>query len=106
MYDKLNNPLYDSNDEPLYEICPCCGFQSGYDDMPVFSSQGLNENGSKKLIIKYPHRKEALKLFKDRWISSGCKWFSKSKKPPENWNSKVQLALVENKELKDKKRNF
>lgn len=31
-YDKLLEPPYDEYNNPSYEICPCCGFEYGFDD--------------------------------------------------------------------------
>ena len=33
-YDGLYEPPYNEKGSGSYEICPCCGFQFGYDDFP------------------------------------------------------------------------
>ncbi len=32
-YDDLEEPPYDNDGDPSYEICSCCGFQYGFDDL-------------------------------------------------------------------------
>lgn len=31
-FDKLDEPAYDNDNDPSFEICPCCRFQFGDDD--------------------------------------------------------------------------
>ena len=62
--NELFEPPYDENGYGSYEICPCCGFQFGYDD--------------------FPNKTEQISLWRERWISEGCKWFSTSRKQGEN----------------------
>ena len=33
-YNGLYHPPYNQDGDGSYEICPCCGFQLGYDDFP------------------------------------------------------------------------
>jgi hypothetical protein len=72
-YQELYEPPYDNRGVPSDEICPCCGFHYGFDD-----------DG-------YSNKEEAFKLWLDKWIKDGCPWFSKSRKPPKNWNPAEQL---------------
>lgn len=60
-YDGLDEPPYDEDGFGLYEICPCCGFQYGYDD--------------------FPNKDEQIKLWRQKWIDGGCQWFDESAKP-------------------------
>ncbi len=53
------------------EICPCCGFQFGYDD--------------------YPDKEIAQMNWRKKWIDGGFLWYSKSRMPPEEWDGHKQL---------------
>ncbi len=70
-YDSLFEPPYSSKGSGSYEICPCCGFQFGYDD--------------------YPNKEDQIKEWRQKWISNGYPWFSKKRKPPADWNPIEQL---------------
>lgn len=70
-YDNLFEPPYDSDGYGSDEICPCCGFHFGYDD--------------------YPNKEKQITEWRQRWISDGCQWFSKKRKPPIDWMPKDQL---------------
>lgn len=59
-YDKLFVPPYDDS-IGSDEICPCCGFQFDCND--------------------FPNKKNQIKLWREKWIEEGCKWFSKYRKP-------------------------
>lgn len=60
-YDGLYEPPYDEDGIGSYEICLCCGLQFGYDD--------------------FPNKDELIKLWRQKWIDGGRKWFSKCRKP-------------------------
>ena len=66
------NP-YNQRKEPSYEICPCCGFEFGFDSA-----------GSKESLIEY----------RQRWIKDGARWFIERLKP-ENWDLEAQLKNIE-----------
>ncbi|WP_154890075.1 hypothetical protein [Longibaculum muris] len=68
-YDKLLEPPYDEYNNPSYEICPCCGFEYGFDD------QDQNFD-----FIAY----------RENWLLSGAKWFLPQEKP-DNWDLSAQL---------------
>lgn len=68
-YDKLLEPPYDECNNPSYEICPCCGFEYGFDD------QDRNFD-----FIAY----------REKWLLSGAKWFQCQEKP-DDWDLNVQL---------------
>ncbi len=71
-WDRLTGPPYDRNGNPSYEICCCCGFEFGFDDL----SNGLTFNS-----------------YRTAWIDRGMPWFNPSDKPPM-WNAGVQLGRV------------
>ncbi len=54
----------------LYNICPCCGTEFDLDDDDA-SHEELRE----------------------RWIASGCPWFSRYTLPPGLWEPTQQLVL-------------
>ncbi|MEW4415272.1 hypothetical protein [Clostridium sp. AN503] len=70
-YNGLFEKPYDENGNGSYEICPCCDFEFGCDD--------------------FPDKEKQQDMWKQKWIDSGCKWFSKSRKPPEGWDAHIQL---------------
>lgn len=75
-YDKLSEPPYDKFGDPSYEICPCCGFEFGYDDL--------------NLGFDY-------KTYRGIWIGNGAKWFSEEEKPNE-WDLERQLHNIKESE--------
>ena len=68
-YIGLYEQPYDENGCASYEICPCCGFEFGFDDR----DQG-----------------KSFEQYREKWISDGAQWFNK-KKQPDNWNLEEQL---------------
>lgn len=69
-YDELFEPPYDEEGIASDEICPSCGFHFGYDD--DFEKSIYNE-------------------WRNKWLNSGCKWFSNGRKQPINWNPHEQI---------------
>ncbi len=70
-YDGLFDPPYDSDGSGSDEICPCCGFQFGYDD--------------------FPNKEEQIQEWRQKWISNGYPWFSNGRKRPADWDPIEQL---------------
>lgn len=70
-YKGLYEAPYNTDGYGSDEICPCCGFQFGYDD--------------------YPNKIEGQKKWRLNWINSGYPWFSKSRLAPNGWDGKKQL---------------
>ncbi|MDF9825351.1 hypothetical protein M2475_001806 [Breznakia sp. PF5-3] len=68
-YLGLYEKPYDKNGCASYEICPCCGFQFGFDD----KDQG-----------------KTFESYRIKWISDGAQWSNK-KKQPRNWSLEEQL---------------
>ena len=56
---------------PLYEICPCCGVESGYEDGTA----------------------SAIHAYRQAWLAKGKPWFS-PKCQPAHWNVVRQLENV------------
>lgn len=80
-YDELLEPPYDEYNIPSYEICPCCGFEYGFDD------QDLNFD-----FITY----------REKWLLSGAKWVQCQEKP-DDWNLDTQLKnLIDSLQFNDK----
>lgn len=69
-YDGLFEPPYNSHGYGSYEICPCCGFEFGYDD--------------------YPNKEEQIMKWRKKWIADGYPWFSPEDKPVD-WNLPEQF---------------
>jgi hypothetical protein len=65
-----------SRDSASDEICPCCGIQFGYDDVTGDDADA---------------RSLAYERWRAEWIAAGSRWFSKSRKPPADWNAQQQL---------------
>ncbi|MEW5953608.1 MAG: hypothetical protein AB1815_07690 [Bacillota bacterium] len=71
-YEKLYEPAYNKYGYGSHEICPCCGYQFGYDD----DDQGISHEE-----------------YRNNWLKSGAKWFDASTKP-DNWDAKTQLLRI------------
>jgi len=69
----LKEAPYDRQNSPSYEICPCCGFEFGFDE----------EIGQ-----------DAFLAFRRRWIEQGALWFMPKLKP-KNWDLKRQLQNLD-----------
>lgn len=81
-YNKLEEIPYDKCGNASYEICPCCGFEFGFDDY----SEG-----------------NSFHEYRNQWIESGAEWFHKSSKP-KKWAIKDQLKNIDIfKDLQSKK---
>jgi hypothetical protein len=60
-----------------HEICPACGFESGFTD----DDQGISYED-----------------WRERWVAEGCRWFSESKARPKRWNPMQDMhALLKRK---------
>ena len=56
-----------------YEICPCCGFQFGYDD----EDQDISDEEWRR-----------------RWVAKGMPWFARTRRPPPGWDPVEQLRRL------------
>ena len=56
---------------PLFEICPCCGVEFGYEDCTPASTE----------------------RYRKKWISEGCAWFRPDDRPAD-WDLSNQLKNV------------
>jgi hypothetical protein len=75
-YDGLEEEQYNSEGGwPTFCVCPCCGFESGFDDDAKNEPQTIEE-------------------YRDYWIKLGSMWFSPSTKKPKDWNLKTQLKQI------------
>lgn len=69
---RLDEPPWgDDGASPQYDICPCCGCESGYWDCTP----------------------EAARMNRQKWLAAGAKWFH-PEKTPEGWNLEQQLACI------------
>lgn len=78
-YDCLYEPPW-SDGVGSDEICPSCGTHFGYDDS-ASGDAGLREARHREL--------------RARWMDGGCCWFSRTRKPPEQWDPCVQVSIFE-----------
>ena len=72
-YEGLNAPPKDQFGCPTYEICPCCGFEFGFDD----DSEGLSYQD-----------------YRDKWLKAGAPWFSRVEPRPDNLDLVAQLKRI------------
>ncbi|MBG9768529.1 hypothetical protein [Bacillus vallismortis] len=61
----LTEPAYDKQGHHSYEICPCCGFQFGFDDYEM-----QREDGS------YLEPSESIIAYRKNWLADGAVIFS------------------------------
>ncbi len=73
-YSKLSDTPYDECGFPTYIICPCCGFEFGFDD----ESNGFS-----------------FEEYRNKWIANGFVFFNKKKKP-HLWNINMLKKQLEN----------
>jgi hypothetical protein len=66
-FDGLKEVPYDEHGAPSYEICPCCGFEFGFE-----------EQGDRA-------------RFREDWLRKGAPWFCPDLKPA-GWDLQKQLA--------------
>jgi hypothetical protein len=65
----LKEPPYGKENLPTYEICPCCGFEFGFDG---------------------DNNQDVFSAFRKLWIDSGANWFIANQKPV-HWDMQKQL---------------
>jgi hypothetical protein len=70
-WPELPKPPRHASGGASFELCPCCGFEFGYDD----DAQGLTYAQARA-----------------RWIADGMTWWSASRLAPPGWNAAQQLA--------------
>lgn len=58
---------------PIYDYCPCCGVEHGYQDA---SPKGA-------------------RTFREAWLTAGARWAEPETRPP-NWSLDAQLVQVPN----------
>jgi hypothetical protein len=69
---KLEDPPWGLDGEtPLYEYCPCCGVEFGYQDASALGAR----------------------TFREKWLASGAEWSEPKEKPPD-WDLVKQLEHV------------
>lgn len=72
-WDQLSEEPYDRDGNPSYEICPCCGFEFGFDD------------GSNQVTFAE---------YRKKWLEKGAPWFDPDARPA-HWNLQEQLGNLE-----------
>lgn len=72
-WPKLHESPRNESGGASHELCPSCGFEFGFDD----DDQGLTYEQARA-----------------RWISTGMKWWSPSRKAPQHWDAERQLKAA------------
>jgi len=70
-FNELDLPQYTEEGGPMFNICSCCGFQSGYHDLD---------------------REITIEEYRQQWIDKGAKWTFPPR--PKDWDVKVQLQNI------------
>lgn len=70
-WPELREPPRNEEGGASYEICPCCGFEFGFDD----DSEGLS-----------------YAMARARWREAGMPWWSAARPAPAHWDAARQLA--------------
>jgi hypothetical protein len=70
-WPELHEPPRCETGGASFEICPCCGFEFGFDD----DAQGITYAQARTL-----------------WIAAGTPWWSNARPAPPGWNPTHQLA--------------
>lgn len=71
-FNALAEPAFDEHNMPSYEVCPCCGFEFGFD----------SQNDPAEF-----------KRYRDTWMDSGAIWFISTRKP-KGWNKQKQFNNI------------
>jgi hypothetical protein len=82
-YRGLSKPPYERESGASDEICSSCGIQYGFDDA-----------GRDEVYEDMMFKEKVYTYWRNRWIQSGCKWYSKGVRPPKNWDPHEQLKRV------------
>ena len=72
-WPELHEPPRNASGGASFEICPCCGFEFGFDD---------DDRG-----VTYEQARA-------RWIAGGMKWWSTSRPAPARWDAAQQFARL------------
>jgi predicted amidophosphoribosyltransferase len=72
-YPGLSQPPYDEHGDPLYEICPCCGFEFGVHDAV---------------------RDYSFERYREEWIKDGFRF--RHRPVPKNWSKRQMQAQLKN----------
>lgn len=73
-FDGLKEPPYNKDNQPSYEVCPCCGFEFGFDSSDT--------------------TEDSYKAYRQEWITNGAKWFVPVKKS-KDWDLNKQLENLQ-----------
>ena len=92
------NGLESSPDVSSYEICSCCSFEFGVDDVTeakqielrYVSTEGeISDSVISENFSKYADKANIYEWYRNYWVANGMEWFDGN--PPLNWNPKLQL---------------
>lgn len=76
-YAELKEPPYDDLGYPSYEVCSCCGFETGFDD------GGMTGDREARFLA-----------YRDKWLARGAPWFSEVDVEPKSWSLCEQLGSI------------
>ncbi len=72
-WPELHEPPRSESGGASFEICPCCGFEFGYDD----DDRGLTYEEARA-----------------RWIGGGMPWWSRARPAPPGWSGAAQIIAA------------
>ncbi len=72
-WPELVEPPRAKDGSPSFEICPCCGFEFGFDD---------------------DDQRITYAQWRTRWIAEGMVWWSFSRPPPKEWSPAEQVSKL------------
>ena len=72
-WPELQEPPRGETGAASFELCPCCGFEFGFDD----DDRGLTYEQARA-----------------RWVAGGMQWWSSSRPAPAGWNAVQQLGYA------------
>jgi predicted RNA-binding Zn-ribbon protein involved in translation (DUF1610 family) len=79
----LRRPQRNESGGASHEICPACGFESGYTD---------------------DEQEETYETWREKWVSQGMLWYSKGRKAPKTWNPVKALHALSRPQKAGRKR--
>ena len=77
-YPNLDQPQHYPDGEGSLEICPCCLYQPGFDDL--LAASGLSTSPEE---------------YRRQWLAEGAPWRSDIVPPPPGWDPCEQVKAVQ-----------
>lgn len=70
-YKNSEPPWGEDDESPDWDICPCCGVETGYEDVIL----------------------STIRLYRERWLADGAKWLDRKEKPSD-WDLAEQMKNI------------